>query len=102
MSSCHSQLTVHSHTRHHWACTSHQHNLPGMAPGRGAGGPRSLQRARLFRAIVSLPPGGQVALSSAPVSHDSRETLPVPRWWGGQPCPDCAAVGLCSPTPVSR
>lgn len=72
MSSCHSQLTVHSCTRHRRACTSHQHSLPGMAPGRGPGGPRSLQRAWLFQAIVSLLPGGHVALSSAPVSHDSQ------------------------------
>lgn len=39
---------VHSHTRCCQARTSHQHGPPGMAPGRGAGGLRSLRRARLF------------------------------------------------------
>lgn len=56
----------------HTACTSHQHGPPGTAPGRGAGAPWSLRHARLFWAIVSPLPGGQVALSSAPVSHDSQ------------------------------
>lgn len=57
---------------HRWARTSHQHSPPGTAPGRGAGGPPVPAAARLFWAIVYPPPGGQVALSSAPVSHDSR------------------------------
>lgn len=44
----------------------------GMAPGRGTGGPWSLQCAQLFWAIVSPLPSGQVALSSVPVSRDSQ------------------------------
>lgn len=76
---------------------------PWHGPRYRGWGPPSLQRARLFRAIVSLLPGGQVALSSAPVSHDSHRNSTRGTEVGWEPCPTVLPwVGLCPPVSVSR
>lgn len=65
----------------------------------GLRAPRSLRRVRLFWAIVSPLLGGQVALSSAPVSHDSRRNptlCAVVAGWAAVPRPRAAMV-LCPP-----
>lgn len=66
-----------------------------MAPGRGAGAPGPCSLPGYFGPLC---PSGQVALSSAPVSHDSQRNsiLTIVVGWAG-----CATVRLRPPVTLT-